>query len=69
MASKNSSSSGLLSKRYAIALYELATESGYVDPLIKNLNTILDHKKNNKDFSLLLDSPLIASDDKLNIID
>ena len=67
MATKKSSSTGLLSDRYASALYDLATEENCIKKVIKDLELISNYYNYNKDFSLLLTNPLISIGDKLEI--
>jgi len=61
-------SGDLISDRYAAALYELASEKKLVDPVLENLKIINNIIINNKEFSMLIKSPLISSNDKLEII-
>ena len=68
MAPNNSSSSGLLSERYASALYNLSSEKGCLKKIIDDLNKILIFSKENIDLSLTLKNPLISSVDKKEII-
>ena len=67
MASQNSSSE-LIADRYASALYELSSEVKCVDIVLKDLLIIKEYIKQNNDFSLLIRSPLIASIEKLKIL-
>ena len=68
MASKNSSTSVSVSDRYALALYDLTSERNCTDEVIKDLSSFINYNKENKDFLLLLENPVISSDDKYNII-
>ena len=63
------SSGNLIANRYASALYELATESKNVDAVLKDLEFLQKGMKENKDFKLLVKSPLIASDEKQKIME
>jgi len=63
------SSNNLISNRYASALYELAFESKNVEAVLNDLEFIQKCIKKNKDFKLLIKSPLITSEDKLNIVE
>ena len=68
MTSNSNLSTDLLSERYASALYTLSTEKKCVDQVLKDLNKIVEIFENNKNFSLLIKSPLILSEDKLKVI-
>ena len=67
--SSQTSSGNLIANRYASALYELATESKNVDAVLKDLEFLQKGMKENKDFKLLVKSPLIASDEKQKIME
>ena len=62
------SSGDLISDRYALALYELASENNCIDNILKDFNSLHKSILENKDLSLLIHSPLIASNDKLEIL-
>ena len=62
------SSGDLISDRYALALYELASENNCIDSILKDFNSLHKFILENKDLSLLIHSPLIASNDKLEIL-
>ena len=62
------SSSDLISDRYASALYDLASEKKLVDVVLDDLLFIQSMIKNNKDLKLVIKSPLIKSNDKLEIL-
>ena len=62
------SSGDLISDRYASALYELASEKKLVDVVLDDLLFIQSMIKNNKDLKLVIKSPLIKSNDKLEIL-
>ena len=62
------SSSELIADRYASALYEYSTETKCVDQVLSDLLKIQDYIKHNNDFKLLIKSPLISSNEKMNII-
>jgi len=68
VSAKELSSVGLLSDRYASALYELGTEQNCVEKIILDLKEILKYYDENKDFILLLKNPLISSIDKKNVL-
>jgi F-type H+-transporting ATPase subunit delta len=62
------SSGDLISDRYASALYDLASEKKLVDVVLDDLLFIQSIIKNNKDLKLVIKSPLIKSNDKLEIL-
>ena len=62
------SSGDLISDRYASALYDLAAEKKLVDVVLDDLLFIQSMIKNNKDLKLVIKSPLIKSNDKLEIL-
>jgi len=61
-------SGDLISDRYASALYDLANENKVVDSVIENLNFLKDIISENKELKLVVKSPLITSNDKLEMI-
>tara|TARA_Y100000590_G_scaffold451845_1_gene593964 strand:+ start:88 stop:645 length:558 start_codon:yes stop_codon:yes gene_type:complete len=61
------SSIGLISNRYASALYDLAVEKNNIDTTINDLNSMKEIINKNKDLRLLIKSPLVSSQDKLEI--
>ena len=67
MASRQSSSD-FIANRYAAALYELSSEAKCVDEVLNDLLTLQEYINQNKDFKLLIKSPLISSKEKMNII-
>ena len=67
MTSKNSLSD-TLSDRYAIALFDLASDEKCIEKIIDDCKKILTLNKENKDFNFLLKSPLISSDDKFLVL-
>ena len=62
------SSGDLISDRYALALYDLASEKIVIDSVLHNLKSIQKLMNQNKELQLIMKSPLIASNDKLKII-
>tara|TARA_Y100001970_G_scaffold207009_1_gene252178 strand:+ start:17967 stop:18524 length:558 start_codon:yes stop_codon:yes gene_type:complete len=68
VSSKNTSVN-LIANRYASALYDLASDSKCIEEVLKNLEFINTVFENNKDFKLLIKSPLINSSDKLIILE
>ena len=68
MASQQSTGN-LIADRYANALYELSSEKKCVDEVLSDLQILKKYTNQNKDFKLLIRSPLIASSDKLLIIE
>ena len=67
MASKQTSGN-LISNRYASALYDLASENKVIEPVLENLKTLKNIINKNKELRLLVKSPLIDSNDKLEIL-
>ena len=61
-------SGNLIADRYASALYDLASEKKVVDSVLENLKNLKKIINNNKELSLLVKSPLISSNDKLEIL-
>ena len=61
-------SGDLISDRYASALYDLASENKIVDLVLENLENLKKIIVNNKELSLLVKSPLISSNDKLEVL-
>ena len=61
-------SGDLISDRYALALYDLASEKKVVDFVLENLQSIKKIIDNNKELFLLIKSPLISSGDKLEVL-
>jgi F-type H+-transporting ATPase subunit delta len=61
-------SGDLVSDRYASALYDLASEKKIVDFVLENLQSLKKIIDNNKELSMLIKSPLILSNDKLEIL-
>lgn len=61
-------SGDLISDRYAHALYDLASEKKTVDVVIENLKNLKKLIESNKELYLLIKSPLISSNDKLEVI-
>ena len=61
-------SGDLISDRYASAIYDLALEDKAVDLVLQDLETLKKLIKGNKELHLLIKSPLIASNDKLEIL-
>jgi len=62
------SSTNLIADRYASALYELSSESKCIDEVLNDLLTVQEYIKQNNDFKLLIKSPHISSNEKMNII-
>ena len=61
-------SGDLIADRYASALYDLASENKEVDSFLDNLKNFKNAIDNNKELSLLVRSPLISSNDKLEVL-
>tara|TARA_B100001123_G_C15195169_1_gene981052 strand:+ start:23 stop:583 length:561 start_codon:yes stop_codon:yes gene_type:complete len=68
VTTKESSLTGSLSDRYAYALYDLATEKNNIEKVIEDLEQLLGYFNNSTSFALLLNSPLISSEDKLKFL-
>ena len=68
MASQKSTEN-LIADRYGIALYELASEKKCVDEVLSDVQIIEKYINQNKDFKLLIRSPIITSSEKLLIIE
>ena len=68
MASKLASGD-LIADRYASALYDLAADSKSIDPVLADLILVQTMLNDQKDLNLVIKSPLIASTDKLNILE
>ena len=62
-------SGDLVSDRYASALYDLAAEKKLVDAVLEDLSNLKLILNDNKELSLVIKSPLITSNDKLNIFE
>ena len=63
------STGNLIADRYAFALYELSSKKKCVDDVLSDLQILKEYINHNKDFKLLIRSPLIASSEKLLIIE
>ena len=61
-------SGDLIADRYASAIYDLALENKAVDVVLKDLEALKKIIQGNKELNLLVKSPLIASNDKLEIL-
>jgi len=61
-------SGDLVSDRYALALYDLSDEHKVVDEVLNNLDSLQNAINQNKELNLLVKSPLIGSNDKLEIL-
>jgi len=62
-------SGDLIADRYASALYDLAADSKLVDPVLADLILLQTMLNDHKDLHLVIKSPLIASTDKLDILE
>lgn len=54
----------IVAKRYAKALFDFALEQNIVEPVKKDIDLLLDVIRENRDFRLLLKSPIINSEKK-----
>ena len=61
-------SGDLVSDRYALALYDLASEKKIVDSILEDLKKTNEVISNNNKLQMVVKSPLISSEDKLQII-
>ena len=68
MASKLASGD-LIADRYASALYDLAVDIKSVDSVLADLTLLQTMLNDQKDLNLVIKSPLIASTDKLDILE
>ena len=68
MASKLASGD-LIADRYASALYDLAVDIQSVDSVLADLTLLQTMLNDHKDLHLVIKSPLIASTDKLDILE
>ena len=57
-----------IADRYASALYDLASEKKCIDKISSDLKIVKEHLNENKDFNLLINSPLISSQEKLRVL-
>ena len=55
-----------VSKRYALAIYDFATENDEVFEVFEVLNLLLEHIKNDEDFKKFLKYPVIDKKEKIN---
>ena len=62
-------SGDLIADRYASALYDLSAESKSVEPVLADLTLLQTMLNDQKDLNLVIKSPLIASTDKLDILE
>ena len=61
-------SGDLISDRYAHALYDLSFEKKVIDPVLNNLQNLKKLINSSNELSLLIKSPLISSNDKLEVL-
>ncbi len=57
----------IVSKRYGIALYEVAKEASHTESILKEYEAFVDICKNNENFLNFLLNPLIQKEDKINV--
>ena len=57
-----------VSKRYALAIYDFATENDEVFEVFEVLNLLLEHIKNDEDFKKFLKYPIIDKEEKKKLI-
>jgi len=58
-----------VAKRYAKALFDLATEKNSLDTVYNDINLVNDSISNNRDLGLLLKTPIVTSDRKEKVMD
>src|SRR5688572_17601973 len=54
--------------RYAKSLMDLSIESGQLDSARKDLKLILNTIENNREFALMLESPVVKKDKKISVL-
>ena len=64
----NTSSADLISERYGYALYDLASENKCIDDIINNFDSVDKVLKESSDLKRVIQSPLVNSEIKLNIL-
>ncbi|WP_373521415.1 ATP synthase F1 subunit delta [Aquiflexum sp.] len=57
-----------VASRYAKALLELSVEKNQLEEVIGDVNRLLSIALENRDFVLMLESPIVSTDKKLNIL-
>ena len=57
-----------IASRYAKSLLELAVEKGQLEEVNKDMAMLSDLTKENRDFTLMLKSPIVTHDKKLSIL-
>ena len=65
---KNREFSSTSAKRYSLALYELANESGLLSQIEENSSAFLNLINSNKDFENIIKDPTVSQDIMINII-
>ena len=66
--SSKSTFSNSTSKSYALALYELAKENSELDEVEKEMNSLSGLIDDSSDFKEMILSPIVAKEDKKNVI-
>lgn len=59
----------VVSKRYAIALYDVAKESSQIESLIEEYGSFVNSCKDSGEFLEFIMNPLISRDDKIKVFD
>ncbi|MDZ7742614.1 MAG: ATP synthase F1 subunit delta [Bacteroidota bacterium] len=59
----------IIATRYAKALFEFASEQNIIEEVKKDIELLLDVIKENKDFRMLLKSPIVKYDKKKKIVE
>jgi F-type H+-transporting ATPase subunit delta len=64
----NTLSGDLISERYGAALYDLASEKKCIDDILKDFELVQKALKESSELRQVIKSPLVNSDEKLNIL-
>ena len=64
----NTLSGDLISERYGSALYDLASEKKCIDDILKDFELVEKALKESSELRQVIKSPLVNSDEKLNIL-
>ena len=62
------SSGDMISDRYGSALYDLASEKKCIDEILNDFDTVEKIMKESSDLRNVIKSPLVNSEEKLNIL-
>ena len=64
----NTLSGDLISERYGAALYDLASEKKCIDDILNDFELVQKALKESSELRQVIKSPLVNSDEKLNIL-